>query len=187
MRIDKTTTRGMIVVLGLAVAACATVADLEVSRAAPDSVDRDDPKAPPVDAATAPDGAVIPPPGDGGPAADTGIAPPPTVCMCPAGEGCCATQGAAVKCTPGSGAASCTANGGFFIHCSGGDVANGRVCCFTKDVAGTFYAASCADAGAQICTDETECTSGTCESTTCRGASLKACGPMGQARPACMP
>lgn len=149
MQIDKTLLRASWLGLVLLAAACATVADLEVTPGPRERVDGDDPAAPPAEASA-----------DGGAGADTS-APP-------------VDAGATIDAAEGS-----------FLHCTGGDVANGRVCCFTSDLSRTFYAASCEDAGPQVCIDVTECSQGTCESMTCRGVALKTCGPMGEARPSC--
>lgn len=129
------------------VAACATVAELEVKQGERDASDRDDPNAPPEDAAAGSDTSTPPPPSDGGAGLEGGD--------------------------------------GSFLHCKGSDVPNGRVCCFASDLSRTFYAASCDDAGPQVCADVTECTRGTCEAMTCRGVALQTCGPMGEPRPPC--
>jgi hypothetical protein len=163
----------MLASVAAALVACATVANLDVApapaptREKPD--DLDDPNAPP-DAAS--DGA-----GDSGipmDAADARPAPAPSVCTCPMEQGCCAKAGGN-SCAPVPEAGSCIADQGLFLRCSGSDVANGRTCCFTKDSSGTFYGATCDDAGAQVCTDQTECEQGTCTPVTCRMVALKAC------------
>lgn len=146
MRIDGSSVVVTWIALGV-VAACATVADLEVKQGERDTVDRDDPAATPADATASSDTSTPPPASDGGAGLEGGD--------------------------------------GSFLQCKGSDVPNGRVCCFASDLSRTFYAASCDDAGPQVCADVTECTRGTCEALICRGVSLQTCGPMGEARPPC--
>jgi hypothetical protein len=111
---------------------------------------------------------------------------PLTACSCAIDQGCCVPAAGAGVCGPASGGDSCKSGGGIFLRCAGGDVANGRSCCFGQGATETFYASTCTDAG-QVCADSSDCATGTCQPITCRNVSLGVCGPAGGPFPSCPP
>ena len=174
MHVDrKLLVRLVAAAIASAALACATVADLEVTRDPATS-------GPPVDvddAATGPSaGDAQTSDGGSGTDAPADSFSPPSACACPSEQACCVPKNGAGMCTPATAAGACTAGNGLFIRCAGSDIANGRVCCFTSAGTTTYYASSCdADAGPQVCSDNAECSQGTCESILCRGITLKVC------------
>lgn len=174
----------MLLATAALLAACATVADLDVADdcGAPardlDESDADGASdgALPVDGST----------GDGGAARPDG----PAIfaaCSCPVEQGCCVPVTGAGVCTDTAGAAACTASNSVFLRCSAGDLENGRACCLGADTKSSFFAASCEDAGAQLCASDGECLTGVCQSIACRSVVLGVCAPEGGAAPACAP
>lgn len=165
-------------------AACATVADLDVSydRGPPardfDESDADGAGegAPPVDGSVRDGGADRP----DGPAIFS-------ACSCPVEQGCCVPAAGPGVCTDTAAAAACTASNSVFLRCSAGDLGNGRACCLASDTRSSFFAASCADAGAQLCANDGECPTGACQSIACRSVVLGVCAPEGGALPVCAP
>lgn len=76
------------------------------------------------------------------------------------------------------------------FRCLAGDIENGRACCLAIDGRSSFFAASCRDAGAQLCASNEECDLGAgeiCTKTTCRDVALSVCIGDAGPGPQCAP
>lgn len=167
-----------------AAAACATVANLDVHHEPDPVTDSDDggtsEDAQRADAALA-DGAAI------GEDAAGKSRPDLVPCGCLVSEGCCVPTAGRGTCVPPADAASCTSTNGIFLRCIGSDVDNGRACCLAQDARSSFFASSCADAGAVLCTKNEECRVAqgeTCVPAACRDVAISVCSD-GTAPPSC--
>lgn len=157
------------ILLVVACAACATVADLEVNRPVPDpgASDRDgegteDGSIPVVEAGS---DAPISPGDDGGPV---------HACGCDAGSACCIRSTSTPACDL---PASCTESGSLAVGCvrSGSD---GRDCCWKPDggSAQASFGPGCASDGA-ACQTDADCVAfgGKCTTLVCKGIALGVC------------
>ena len=157
------------VLVVLACAACATVADLEVNRPEGEAeiADRDgkgteDGSTPVVDAGI--DAAT--------PAEDAGS--PVHACGCDAGSACCIRSSSAPAC---DAPASCTEPGALVVGCVRGGT-DGRDCCWKPDggVALASFGAGCASNTA-ACQSNDDCLAhgGKCTTLLCKGIALGVC------------
>lgn len=159
------------------VAACATVADLDVEHDRGPDEDSDD-------SGVKEDvsGRVDPKPDGGAPSPDakSEAAVEFAPCGCADTQGCCVPKTGKGACVaPGDGP-TCTSGDGIFLRCTASDVDNGRSCCLANDNRTTFFAADCRDAGAQLCVKNEECNASngeTCQKTTCRDVVVYVCSP----------
>jgi len=176
---------GPALALALAAGACASIVDLDVThdRGAVNDLDEGGASD---DGGASPEGA---PTADARAGADARADGPPAfaACACPIDQGCCVPGSGAGTCTAPSAASTCASGGGIFLRCVASDVDNGRACCLASDVRSSFFAATCSDAGAQLCKVDGECASGTCQTLACRSVVVSVCAPEGGALPACPP
>lgn len=167
-----------------AASACATVANLDVHHE-PDPITDSDDGGTSEDAQRA-DGALAADATTGEDDADRSR-PDLVPCGCPMSEGCCVPTAGRGTCVPPADVASCTSTNGIFLRCIGSDLDNGRSCCLAQDARTSFFASTCADASAVLCTKNDACRVAqgeTCVPTTCRDVTISVCSD-GTAPPSC--
>lgn len=100
------------------------------------------------------------------------------------------TAGRGVPTLDGGTTADASPDGPPSFRCLAGDIENGRVCCLASDGRSSFFAASCRDAGAQLCASNEECDLGAgevCTKTTCRDVAISVCIGDAGPGPQCAP
>lgn len=168
------------------VAACATVADLDVEHDRGPVGDSDD------SGVTEDTNGRVPQADGGGPIGDAKPDTPPDFapCACPVTDGCCVPPTGNGTCLAPANPSTCTSANGIFLRCVASDVDNGRACCLAGDTRSSFFAGTCRDAGGQLCVKDDECDTARgegCVKTTCRQVSVSVCVEEGGALPACPP
>jgi hypothetical protein len=165
-----------ILLLVVACAACATVADVEVNRPIPGGGegDRDG------DGNVEDGGAPTTTDGDGGagtdaPSTPDESAPDPFACGCDAGFACCVrTSAANGTCDVPS---ACTEPGSLVVGCTRSSI-NGRDCCWRPDggITQAVFTAGCEPSTA-ACQNATDCAGhgDTCTTLTCKGVLFGVC------------
>jgi hypothetical protein len=155
------------VLLAVACAACATVADLEVNRVdgGGGATDRDDSD----EAGTAP----LAEAGTDSPSVVLDSGAPTIACGCDAGSACCIRASSAPACD----VPSCTENGSLVVGCTRSS-SDGRDCCWSPDagIARASFGAGCSFAA---CQSDDDCAGygGKCTTLACKGVALGVCAP----------